>query len=54
MNQVSNWLDLSQIYNSKKAYFDVLNRNNATKCKILVDQLDQGFGLMPNCPLNPP
>ena len=52
MNQVSNWLDLSQIYNSKRAYFDSVNRANDT-AKLFLDSADGGKGLMPRCPLGP-
>ena len=51
MNQISNWLDLSQIYNTKKEYFDILNRDTNDRAKIRLDQSDAGKGQMPKCPL---
>ena len=51
LNQVTSWLDLSQIYNSKKQYFDIVNRdlNNRTKLATNAGQ-DGGKGYMPACP----
>lgn len=51
LNQVSNFLDLSQIYNSKKAYFDAVNRNLNDRAKLILDSADEGKGFMPRCPL---
>ena len=49
MNQVTNWLDMSQIYNSKKSYFDQVNRQAGT-AKLLVSLGDGDKGFMPRCP----
>ena len=37
LNQVSNFLDLSQIYNSKKSYFDAVNRDLTDRAKLILD-----------------
>lgn len=52
MNQVTSWLDLSQIYNSKKTIFDQVNVNPADRAKLLVVTGDNGKGYMPRCPVN--
>ena len=53
MNQVSNWLDLSSIYNSRRNVFDAenRNRNSANRAKLILDNRDGGKGFMPSCPL---
>ena len=55
MNQVSNWLDMSQIYNSRRKYFDDVNRDKKDKAKLLTDPgatgLDGDKKFMPRCPL---
>ena len=50
LNQVSNFLDLSQIYNSKKSYFDAVNRDLTDRAKLILDNSDAGKGYMPRCP----
>ena len=54
MNQVSNWLDMSQIYNSRRKYFDDVNRDKIDKAKLLTDPLATGRDgdkkFMPRCP----
>ena len=55
MNQVSSWLDMSQIYNSRRKYFDDVNRDKKDKAKLLTDPgatgLDGDKKFMPRCPL---
>ena len=53
MNQVSNWLDLSTIYNSKRSVFNAENRNRnpANRAKLILDNRDNGKGFMPSCPI---
>ena len=55
MNQVSNWLDMSQIYNSRRRYFDDVNRDKQDKAKLLTDPTlatgrDGDKKFMPRCP----
>ena len=53
MNQVSNWLDMSQIYNSRKKYFIDVNRDPNDHAKLLESAGDGGgFKYMPRCPVN--
>lgn len=57
MTQVTHWLDLSQIYNSRKEYFDALNRDPSDHAKLLVQKLDGEAAVhtvMPPCPLTSP
>lgn len=49
MNQVTNWLDLSQIYNSKRDYFEQVNFNRLNG-KLAVQTNTNGEILMPACP----
>ena len=55
MNQVSSWLDMSQIYNSRRLYFDEVNRDLKDKAKLLTASdtdgpADGGKKFMPRCP----
>ena len=50
MNQVTQWLDLSQIYNSRRSNFFILNqRNQATDPKLTLTNRN-GEDYMPACP----
>ena len=50
MNQVSSWLDMSQIYNSRRKYFDDVNRDLKDRAKLLTAPGDGGKQFMPRCP----
>ena len=51
MNQVSSWLDMSQIYNSRRKYFEEVNRDPSDKAKLLTSPGDGGGKkYMPRCP----
>ena len=50
LNQVSNFLDLSQIYNSKRSYFDAVNRDLSDRAKLILDNQDEDKVLMHSCP----
>lgn len=43
-------MDLSQIYNSKKDYFDLVNVDPFDAAKLKLDARDGAKGLMPACP----
>ncbi len=47
MSQVTSWLDLSQVYNSKKATFDSVNRDLTKRYKLATSPGDGSKLTMP-------
>lgn len=53
LTQVTHWLDLSQIYNSKRSFYTTLNMDPADKAKLRMNVNNPGQetkGVLPSCP----
>ena len=53
MSQISHWMDLSQVYNSKRRFYKILSEDTRDVSKVRASILRDGDKIkMPRCPAN--
>ena len=50
MSQISHWIDLSQVYNSKRPFYKVLSEDKSDVSKVKEGNRDGTKFFMPGCP----